>query len=413
MTAATHARAAFAHRDFRLYLAASFLTELSSQMLAVAVAWQVYAITHRALDLGYVGLAQLVPALGLSLIAGHVADRRDRARIVALCDIAQTVCAVLLMLLALSGTHSVLGIYAVLFCVGAAHAFSAPAGQALVPGLVPPEHFQSAVTWGSTTWQVATIVGPGVGGVLYGFVGASAVYAAASVAMGAAAVFMLATGRRPIGGSGSAASWETVLAGFRYVKARPVILGSVSLDLVAVLLGGATALLPIYASDILHVGPFGLGLLRSAPAVGAAAMAVTIAYHPLTRRAGALMLGGVAVFGAATVVFGLSTSLPLSLAALFVLGAADMVSVVVRSTVVQLQTPHEMRGRVSAVNMMFIAASNELGQLESGITAAWLGAVPAVVFGGVGTLVVVALFSMFIPQLRSVDRLTEAANTTE
>jgi MFS family permease len=408
MQVAVAPRAAFQHKDFRLYLAARFLANIGSQMMSVAVGWQVYSVTHRPLDLGFVGLAQFVPAFGFSLPAGNLADRFDRGRIVAVCNLALAGCALALFALSTSGIASVVPIYAVLFFLGTARSFAGPAGQSLVPGLVPAEHFPNAVSWGSTVWQVSTIVGPSLGGVLYGVAhGATWVYASCVGLLALASAFTFAIEPRPFTNP-KGVSLETVLAGFRYVKAHRVILGSVSLDLFAVLLGGATALLPVYASDILHIGPLGLGVLRSAPAVGAAATAIALAYRPMTRRAGPIMLACVALFGVATIVFGLSRSFGLSLAALLVLGASDMVSVVVRSTVVQLRTPHDMRGRVSAVNMMFIVSSNELGELESGVTAAWLGTIPAVVLGGLGTLAVVALYALFFPELRKIDRLDQA-----
>jgi MFS family permease len=325
------------------------------------------------------------------------------------CDLALAACGLALFGISTRGVTGAEAIFPVLFLVGVARAFSAPAGQSLVPGLVPAEHFPNAVSWTSTLWQIPTIVGPSLGGILYGATGGPTwVYASCAALFGLASLLDFALRRRPLSATSEGATWSTVLAGFRYVRAHRVILGSVSLDLFAVLLGGATALLPVYASDILRIGPWGLGVLRSAPAVGAAAMAAALAYHPLTRRAGPIMLACVALFGVATVVFGLSHSVGLSFVALLVLGASDMVSVVVRSTVVQLRTPHEMRGRVSAVNMMFIVGSSELGELESGVAAALLGTVAAVVLGGLGTLVVVAIYSVFFPELRAVDRLDDA-----
>jgi MFS family permease len=401
-------RAAFGYRDFRVYLAAQFASNLGAQMVGVAVGWQVYAMTHRPMDLGYVGLAQFVPSFGLALLAGSVADRYDRARILAACDLLLALCALGLLAIAASKTTSVAPIYGVLFVSGIARAFSGPAGQALVPGLVPSEHFPNAVTWGSTFWQIATIVGPSLGGVVYGAAGGPLwVYAACAVLFLLAGALAAALRPPAVPPVAEEVSLATVLAGLRFVRRKPVILASVSLDLFAVLLGGATALLPAYASDILHIGPRGLGLLRSAPGIGAAATAIALAYRPLARRAGPTMLACVALFGVATVVFGLSRSVLLSFVALLVLGASDMVSVVVRGTVVQLQTPHAMRGRVSAVNMMFIVGSSELGELESGVTAALLGVVPAVVIGGLGTLAVVALYTLCFPELRAVDRLDQ------
>ncbi len=404
-------RAAFEHRDFRFYLSARFLSNVGTQIMSVAVAWQVYAITHRAIDLGYVGLAQFVPAFGFSTAAGQLADRVDRARILATCSLVLAGCALALFAISREATHTVFPIYVVLFFVGVARSFSGPAGQSLLPSLVPQAHFPNAVAWGSTVWQVSTIVGPSLGGVLYG-AGPTWVYGVCASLLVTASMLVFAIPKHAIArqsdeGEKESVSWETVLAGFRYVRDHRVILGSVSLDLFAVLLGGATALLPIYASDYLHVGPTGLGVLRSAPAVGAAAMAIALAYRPLARRAGVTMLTSVAIFGVATIVFGLSRSFGVSLVALAVLGASDMVSVMVRSTVVQLRTPPEMRGRVSAVNTMFIVASNELGEFESGITAAWFGPVAAVVIGGVGSVVVVALYALFFPELRKIDRLDD------
>ena len=385
--AAVSPGAAFAHRDFRRYVVSSLALNLGAQMTSVAVGWQIYALTHRALSLGYVGLVQFAPVLVLTLPGGNVADRFDRGRIVAVCNVTLALC--ILALCALAIVHAgTAPIYAVLFFVGVARAFLAPAAQATVPGLVPPEHLANAVTWTSTTWQVSTIAGPALGGVLYGLAGGPLwVYAIAAALMALAAVAAFAMRPHPpLRVERQEGELARVAEGLRFVWTRPVILESISLDLFAVLLGGATALLPIFASDILHVGPFGLGLLRSAPAAGAALTAVGLAYRPLTRRAGPILLVCVALFGVATIVFGLSRHFGLSLAALVVLGATDMVSVVIRSTVVQLRTPHEMRGRVSAVNMVFISSSNDLGELESGLTAAWLGAVPAVIVGGVGTL---------------------------
>jgi MFS family permease len=403
--------AAFAHRDFRRYVVSSLALNLGAQMTTVAVGWQIYSLTHRAIALGYVGLVQFAPVLALTLPGGNVADRFDRGRIVAVCNVTLALC--VLALCALTARHAgPAPIYAVLFFVGVARAFLAPAAQAVVPGLVPPEHLANAVTWTSTTWQVSTIAGPALGGILYGAAkGPIWVYAGAALLLALAALAAFAIRpQAPLRIESKDGALARVAEGLRFVWTRPVILESISLDLFAVLFGGATALLPIFASDILHVGPFGLGLLRSAPAAGAALMAVGLAHRPLTRRAGPTLLVCVALFGVATIVFGLSRHFGLSLAALVVLGASDMVSVVVRSTVVQLRTPHEMRGRVSAVNMVFISSSNDLGELESGLTAAWLGAVPAVIVGGLGTLLVVAIYTFALGSLRKVDRLDETAS---
>ena len=403
----TRPRAAFRHRDFRIYQAARFLVTIATQMQAVAIAWQVYAITHRAIDLGYVGLAEFLPTFGLALFAGAVADRFDRRRIVIVTNLVVALCALAFFAMTATNRGGVLAIYAVIFAFGVGRAFNAPAGSALSPTLVPKEDFPNAVAWSSSFWQVATIIGPAAGGLIYGAGGAGAVYATTAVLCVVASALVAALRPRSGAAKKRAASWETFLAGIRYVRKNRIILGSISLDLFAVLFGGASALLPVYASDVLHIGPRGLGLLRSAPAVGAAGMAILVAHHPLKRRAGRTMFCCVALFGLATIVFGLSRSFLLSLFALLVTGASDMVSVVVRQTLVQLKTPNDMRGRVSAVNMMFVVSSNELGEFESGLTAAWFGAVPAVVLGGVASVIVVALYAVGFPELGRVDRLDD------
>jgi MFS family permease len=351
-----------------------------------------------------VGLAAFLPAICLALVTGHVADRFDRRGVLLACYAATTVTAIGLFLLARQASPPVWPIYALIVAFGMARAFANPAGQALVPNLVPVQHFKNAVAWNSSVWQTATIAGPAMGGILYAF-GSTVVFAAAGGCFALTTLLLLAMRPRPAQGARKRPSWASLLAGLWFIRSRPAILGAISLDLFAVLLGGATALLPIYARDILHVGPWGLGLLRSAPAVGAVIMAVLLAYRPLQRRTGRRMFQAVAVFGLATIGFGLSTSLPLSLFCLFVLGASDMVSVFVRQTLVQIETPDTMRGRVAAVNAVFIGASNELGEFESGVLAALIGAVPAVVLGGVGTLAVAALWARWFPSLRDRDRL--------
>ena len=400
-------RSAFAHLDFRLYQGARLFMTLGVQMQSVAVGWHVYSLTQRPLDLGYVGLAQFLPAVVLSLVTGDTADRHDRRGVLLGCYVTMVVCALLLFGMAWAGTRETLPLYIVLVLIGTARAFAGPAGQSLVPHLVPAQHLSTAVAWNSTVFQVGTIAGPAVGGLLYSGVHASGVYLTCAVLMAGAAT-MLALMRVRTGRMERAAtSWQRLLGGIHYVWRQKVVLGAISLDLFAVLLGGATALLPIYAQEILHTGPWGLGLLRSAPAMGAALIAVSLAMFPLRRNAGVVMLVCVAIFGVATIVFGVSSSLALSLGALVVLGAADMVSVVIRQTLVQLATPPEMRGRVSAVNMVFIGASNELGEFESGLTAEWLGVVPAVMLGGVGTCVVVLLWAWLFPELRRIARADE------
>jgi MFS family permease len=401
--------AAFGHRAFKLFQGARLLSVLGMQMQSVAIGWEVYALTGRPMALAWVGLAQFFPAVGLSLVTGHTADRVDRRQILLVCHGAMAALSVALLLVARSGVTHVSPIYLVLVGIGTARAFLGPANQALLPSLVPVEHFGNAVAWGSSFWQTATVAGPMLGGILYAaFGGPSAVYAIAAVC--SVGALTLSAGIEPARtpAARSPATRASVLAGVRYVWKNQIVLGAISLDLFAVLLGGATALLPVYARDILHLGPWALGALRSAPAAGAAVTAVALALRPLETRAGAKMFAGVAVFGAATIVFGFSHSFGLSLVALALLGASDMVSVFVRSALVQLATPDAMRGRVSAVNMVFIGASNELGEFESGLTAQWFGAVPSVVMGGLGTLVVVAIWAWRFPALRRIDRLTDA-----
>jgi MFS family permease len=399
------AHAPFAHRDFRLYMGARFLGSVANLMLSVAVGWEVYERTHDPFALGLVGLFQFLPAIILSLATGQVADRFDRRGVVGVCFAALGLVSLLLYVQNRYATNAVWPIYSVMALFAVGRAFAQPAGQALVPDLVPAPLFSRAVAWGSSVFEAASISGPALGGWIYGLGGARSVYLAGAalyfLAMILVASMRIRTGRM----EKRAVSLETVLAGVVYVWRNKVILGSVTLDLFAVLFGGAVALLPVYAHDVLDVGPIGLGILRSAPSVGAGVVAIVIAFFPLKKRVGATMLACVALFGAATVVFGLSRNMLLSLAALAVVGAADMVSVVVRQTLVQIATPGEMRGRVSAVNMVFIGASNELGELESGMTASWFGTVPAVVFGGVAAIVVVAIYALKFPELRKADSL--------
>ncbi|HXX68622.1 MAG TPA: MFS transporter [Polyangiaceae bacterium] len=403
--------AAFTHRGYNCFQGARFLSMLGMQMQSVAVGWQVYAITHRPIALAWVGLAQFFPAAGLSLITGQVADRFDRRRIMMVCHAAMTALSLSLLLAAGAETTHLASIYGLLVAIGVARAFLGPATQSILPSLVPLEHFGNAVTWASSLMQTAMVLGPMVGGLVYAAAaGPAAVYGSAAACSTGALALVGAMGQSTAAapaGSARVTERASVLAGVRYVWSNPIVLGAISLDLFAVLLGGATALLPIYARDILHLGPSALGALRSAPAAGAAVTGVLLALRPIEARAGAKMLGCVAVFGLATIAFGLSSNLALSLFALVIAGSTDMVSVVVRSALVQLATPPAMRGRVSAVNMVFIGASNELGEFESGLTAQWLGAVSSVVLGGIGTLVVVAIWMRRFPQLRRVNRLTD------
>jgi len=392
------------HRAFVLFWFARVATMLAHQMLAVAVGWQVYELTNSALDLGLVGLAQFLPSLALALVAGHVADRYDRRRILQACQIVEALAAAVLAWLSVSGFITEQAIFVLIAVVGAARAFQMPTQQALLPGLVPPPMLARALASSASATQAAVIVGPALGGLIY-VAGPAYAYGASAGLFVLAAIFvgLIAVARRPP--CTEAATLASVFAGLAFIRSRPALLGAISLDLFAVLLGGATALLPIYARDILDTGPWGLGLLRSSTAVGALGMAIWLAHHPLKGQAGRKMFAAVAVFGAATVVFGLSTWFPLSAAALVVLGASDMISVVVRQTLVQIGTPDEMRGRVSAVNSIFIGTSNQLGEFESGVTAAWFGTVASVVIGGLGTLAVVLVCMRLFPALVRVDRL--------
>jgi MFS family permease len=405
LTSASPGRAAFRHRNFRYYLPARFLATGASEMQAVGVAWQIYGLTGRPLDLGLVGLAQFLPGILLFLLAGHTADRVPRRRILIVCYAGFACCSLALTLISLRGLRTVWPIYAVLLANGVVRAFNTPTSQAFVPQLVPEADFPNAISWGSSVFQAAMGLGPVAGGLIYGFTGSPVpVYlgAAAAYLTGLVLLFNVHVSVPP---KPRGVSADAIFEGIRYIWRNPVVLGAISLDLFAVLLGGAVALLPVYAGSILKIGPRGLGILRAGPGVGAVLTAILIAHRPLKRKAGATMLWCVAAFGMMTIVFGLSRNLALSMAALVLIGACDMVSVIVRHTLVQLRTPDEMRGRVSAVNTVFIGASNEVGQFESGVTAQWLGAVPAVVAGGVGTIVVVALWAKLFPALRKVDAL--------
>jgi MFS family permease len=400
-------RVAFTHPNFALFLSSRWFVVMAQEMQSVAVGWQVYDITKRPLDLGLVGLAQFLPGFLLFLISGHAADRFDRRKLLVLCYGGYAVCSGLLLSITLRGAHSVQPIYVVMVLVGVVRSFNGPASRAILPQLVPPEHFPNAVAWSSASFQSATILGPAVGGLLYAFSGPSAVYATAVAAAGAAMLSMVRIKPETKSRLREQFSPRAVLAGLRYIWRQKLILGSISLDLFAVLLGGAVALLPVYAREILKTGPWGLGLLRCGPGVGAAAMAILLAHRPLRRRVGATMLWCVAGFGVSTILFGVSRNLALSLIFLLLVGATDMVSVVIRGILVQIATPDEMRGRVNAVDMVFIGASNEFGEFESGLTAHWFGTVPAVVLGGVGTLVVTALWAWRFRELRQAGRLTD------
>jgi MFS family permease len=378
---------------------------MANQMLMVAVGWEMYELTGSAWDLGLVGLLQFLPALLLTLVAGHVADRHDRSRILALSMAVQLAIAGVLA----TATHGHWASRELLLvlsiAIGCAKAFQMPAQQAMVPLLVPADTLPRAMAFSSGGMQAAIIGGPALGGFIY-VAGADVVYAVCGALFAVAAVLFLRIGHPHVPPPKEPVTLRTVLAGVGFIWNRPVVLGAISLDLFAVLLGGATALLPIFARDVLHTGPWGLGLLRGAPAVGALAMSVALTRWPLQRRVGHLMFAAVAVFGLSTLVFAVSKVFVVSLIALWVSGAADMVSVVIRQTLVQLETPNEMRGRVSAVNSIFIGASNQLGEFESGATAALLGPVGSVLLGGVGTLVVAGLWMKLFPALTQRQRLT-------
>lgn len=377
-------------------------------MQTVAVGWQIYEITRDPLDLGLIGLSQFLPFVVLVLPAGHFADRHTRQKVLAACFGLELLCALLLLAFTLSGMLVAWPVFAVMVLFGVARAFAMPTGQALMPNLVPPALFSRAVAVNSTTWQLSTIVGPAVGGLIY-LLGAPVVYSVVALLLAAAVVLMLGVRAPRPSRLGQVAGLDGLLEGLRFVFRRKVILGAISLDLFAVLFGGATALLPAYASDVLDVGPDGLGWLRAAPGVGAAVIALAFAWRPLTRQVGPAMLGGVALFGLATVVFGVSESFVVSMIALVVLGAADMVSVYVRHMLVQLETPDLIRGRVSAVNAVFIGASNELGEFESGVTAAWWGLRPAVVVGGVASVAIAGLWMRWFPILRDMREFPQPA----
>ncbi len=422
-------RVAFTYPNFVSYTFARFFIVLALEMQSVAVAWKVYEITHRPLDLGYVGLAQFLPGFALFLFAGHAADLFDRRKLLIACYAGYALCSALLLLINWRAPQSVHWIYLVLVLVGVARSFSFPVSRAILPHLVPAEHFSNAVAWNASTFQIATIAGPALGGLAYEFFrGPAAVYFGAVIVSVVSVIMTFRIhpldafaevvepewnegrsneGRLNEGRSSAKTeiSLRTVLAGFHFIWKKKLILGSISLDMFAVLLGGAVALLPVYARTILHTGPWGLGFLRSAPGVGAALMAIVIAHWPIRRHAGLTMLLCVGGFGVCTIVFGLSHSMILSMLSLLLLGASDMVSVIIRATLIQVATPDEMRGRVNAVDMLFIGVSNELGEFESGLTAQWFGTVPAVVLGGVGTLLVIAAWAWLFPELRQADQL--------
>jgi MFS family permease len=385
-------------RQYLRYIGARASAGVALQMTGVAVGWHVYAMTGRALDLGLVGLAQFLPSILLILFAGHAADRYNRQRIIALAQLS------MVLILAVIATGAGLGLLSrdsllgLLFLFGIARTFDYTTSQTIIPSLVSREVLPRALALGSSIRQGAIIAGPLLGGVLY-LLGPAVVYGVSALLFAVSAALVISLQLSGTPQRREPLSFKSVFDGIAYIRNQPVILGAISLDLFAVLLGGATALLPIYARDILLTGSWGLGLLRAAPAVGALLTSICLARSPLRRHVGRIMFGAVIIFGLATILFALSRSMTLSFLALLILGGADMVSVVIRSSLIQLETPDAMRGRVSAVNAIFIGSSNELGEFESGVTAAWLGVVPAAVIGGAGTLVVALLWMKLFPAL--------------
>lgn len=399
----------YRNRDLNLFVTSRFIATLAIQVQSVAIGWQIYDMVRTPLALGFVGLCQFVPMFLLTLPAGDLTDRFNQRRVYSFAASLQAMCSVLFLTLSIFRPHTAWMYYVVLVLFGAARGFAGPSGSSLLPFLVPPERISRSMAFSSSFFTAATISGPALGGFLYAL-GPVHVYSICIAGfMGAALIVARLGGRRFVPEKTQASRYERVAEGVKFVRSRPVVLGAISLDLFAVLLGGATALLPVYARDILHVGPLGFGFLRSAPAAGAFSMAFLLTHWPIGKQVGVKMFGAVALFGLATIVFGLSKWYPVSLLALFVLGSSDMVSVNIRSSLIQLSTPDYMRGRVSAVSMLFIGASNELGEFESGTTAALMGTVPAVVFGGIGTLLVVALWMKLFPPLRRVNKFSDVA----
>ena len=405
------AQQTYRRRDLSIFLAVRFFSEVAALAQAVAIGWRIYELSHDPLALGFVGLVEFIPMALLMLPAGELCDRGDPRRVLAAGLTLQMLCAVGLLALTWIPGIRLWTFYPIVALSGVGRAFAEPASQAVLPILVPAERLSAAIAWSSSVWQVAVIAGPALGGLAYSvgpteaFALCGAGFLAALLAIGAV------SGRRssPFDMSRTLASRLIRIGeGLRFIRSRPLLLGAISLDLASVLLGGATSLLPIYARDILNSGPIGLGLLRSAPAVGACLMALYQARHPLDRRVGIQLFVSVVVFGLGTIVFGLSTSLVLSLSALFAIGAADMVSVNIRLSLVQLATPDALRGRVSAVNMLFVGTSSELGAFESGLVASLIGAVPCLVVGGVGVLLVAAIWAGMFPSLRQVHRISSA-----
>ena len=402
---------AFDYRSFVLYWSARFLNSFAIQIVSVAVGWQIYDETRDPLLLGLVGLVQFAPALIFVLNTGSVADRYNRRLVMGICIGVEALCtaaiAIFWMLHAARGgnDHVVWPVFVILTVFGVARAFLTPSVLSLMANIVPREAFANAVAWNSSAMQLSFTVGPALGGLIYGL-SPMAAYGTSFALFSSAAILTVLIPKPAQKTFAEPRSWDTLLAGVRYIWSQPVVLGAISLDLFAVLLGGATALMPVFARDILQVGPWGLGLLRSAAGIGALAMGVWLVRNPIRDNAGRIMFAGVAVYGLSIIVFGLSTTLWISIPALVIMGAADMVSVNVRGTLVQLATPDDVRGRVSAVNSVFIGASNELGEFRAGSMAAVIGAVPAVVVGGAGTLLIAGLWTRLFPPLLNKRRMT-------
>ncbi|MEO3389396.1 MFS transporter [Mesorhizobium sp. CAU 1741] len=396
--------AAFRHSSYLRFWLARFLATFATQIVSVSVGWQVYDLTRDPFDLGLVGLIQFAPSLLLVLVTGAVADRFGRRLIMALSIILEAFCALALLVLTLRGLTSVVHVFMVLAMFGVARSFFGPASASLVANLVPAQDFANAIAWNSSAWQMATIVGPVAGGLLYG-VAPEVAYAVAGTMMALGGVLILSIPKPQQHTETEQPSLETLFAGFRYIRGEKIVLGAISLDLFAVLMGGAVALLPVYARDILELGPWGLGLLRAAPGMGAILVAIWLAGHPIRDHAGIIMFVFVGFFGVFTAIFGASNMPWLSIAALALMGAADMISVYIRETLIQLWTPDRVRGRVNAVNMVFVGASNELGEFRAGTMAALVGTVPAVVFGGIGAIGVAVLWAWLFPELRKARRL--------
>lgn len=396
--------AAFRHRSFLLYWLSRFLATFATQIVSVAVGWQIYDLTRDPFDLGLVGIIQFAPSLLLVLVTGAASDRFGRRLVMGLSATLEAICAVALLLLTLRGLTGPGLIFAVLAVFGLARAFFGPASASLVANLVPEKDFANAVAWNSSAWQLATIVGPVAGGLLYGLA-AEAAYGTATVLMAAAAIFIFSIPKPAQHTLQERPTVQTLFEGFAYIWREKIVLGAVSLDLFAVLLGGAVALMPVYARDVLELGPWGLGLLRAAPGMGAILVAIWLAGHPIRDHAGIILFAFVAIFGIFTAIFGASTIPWLSIVALAGLGAADMVSVYIRETLIQLWTPDRLRGRVNAVNMVFVGASNELGEFRAGMMASTFGAKFAVLFGGIGAIAVAGVWAWAFPALRRTRRL--------